>query len=61
MPRRTHAGSRRRGSRSEYPAPDFVDRVRHERERMAERVEALTQKLRAIDDYLDAVDGTAAS
>ncbi|MGW5743643.1 MerR family transcriptional regulator [Amycolatopsis sp. NPDC003861] len=38
-----------------YPAPDFVDRVRQERARMAERLDGLQKNLRAIDDYLDAV------
>ncbi|MFD9701845.1 MerR family transcriptional regulator [Lentzea sp. NPDC059081] len=42
---------------SEYPAPDFVSRVRVERDRMAERVAVLSKNLRAIDDYLDAVAG----
>jgi hypothetical protein len=40
---------------SSYPAPDFVSRVRQERERMAERLESLTRNLQAIDAYLDAV------
>ncbi|MEU4164662.1 MerR family transcriptional regulator [Actinoplanes sp. NPDC026670] len=40
---------------SQYPAPDFVLRVRQERDRMAKRVEALTRNLQALDAYLDAV------
>lgn len=40
---------------SQYPAPDFVSRVRQERDRMAERLESLTRNLQAIDAYLDAV------
>ncbi|BEL04803.1 hypothetical protein Q0Z83_029940 [Actinoplanes sichuanensis] len=40
---------------SQYPAPDFVRRVRQERDRMAKRVEALNRNLEALDAYLDAV------
>ncbi|GAA2568866.1 MerR family transcriptional regulator [Winogradskya consettensis] len=40
---------------SQYPAPDFVNRVRQERDRMAERLDSLTRNLQAIDAYLDAV------
>ena len=42
-------------SSSQYPAPDFVDRVCQERERMAERLASLAKNLQAMDDYLDAV------
>ncbi|GAA1614434.1 MerR family transcriptional regulator [Actinoplanes couchii] len=42
---------------SRYPAPDFVDRVRRERDRMADRLDALTRNLTAINAYLDAVTG----
>ncbi|WP_127502286.1 MerR family transcriptional regulator [Actinoplanes solisilvae] len=38
-----------------YPAPDFLSRVRQERDRMAERLECLTKNLKAIDAYLNAV------
>lgn len=40
---------------SQYPAPDFVRRIRQERSRMAERLDCLSKNLRAIDDYLDAL------
>lgn len=40
---------------SRYPAPDFVNRVREERDRMAERLDNLARNLKAMDDYLDAV------
>jgi len=40
---------------SQYPAPDFVNRVREERDRMAERLDNLARNLRAMDDYLEAV------
>ncbi|MFD4638264.1 MerR family transcriptional regulator [Lentzea sp. NPDC058436] len=40
---------------SQYPAPDFVSRVRLERGRMADRIAALSKNLHAIDDYLAAV------
>lgn len=40
---------------SQYPAPDFVSRIRQERSRMAERHDWLSKNLRAIDDYLDAL------
>lgn len=38
-----------------YPAPDFVARVREERDRMAARHAALSRNLEALDDYLNAV------
>ena len=38
-----------------YPAPDFVARVREERDRMAERHAALSRNLQALDDYLNAL------
>ncbi|WP_326569884.1 MerR family transcriptional regulator [Actinacidiphila glaucinigra] len=37
----------------QYPAPDFVSRVRQERSRMAERLACLAKNVQAIDDYLD--------
>jgi DNA-binding transcriptional MerR regulator len=40
---------------SQYPAPDFVERVQAERDRMAERLDSLTRNVRALDEYLDAV------
>ncbi|KUL26937.1 MerR family transcriptional regulator [Actinoplanes awajinensis] len=40
---------------SQYPAADFVNRVRQERDRMAERLDNLTRNLQAIDAYLAAV------
>ncbi|MFE2883592.1 MerR family transcriptional regulator [Streptomyces graminifolii] len=43
-------------ARSQYPAPDFVERVCQERERMAERLASLAKNLQAMDDYLDAVN-----
>ncbi|WP_436535971.1 MerR family transcriptional regulator [Actinoplanes sp. HUAS TT8] len=43
---------------SQYPAEDFVDRVRQERDRMARRLDELAKNLKAIDDYLAAVDAS---
>ncbi|MFE3165429.1 MerR family transcriptional regulator [Streptomyces sp. NPDC059224] len=40
---------------SQYPAQDFVARIRQERNRMAERLECLTRNLQALDDYLNAI------
>ncbi|GHH48049.1 MerR family transcriptional regulator [Lentzea cavernae] len=40
---------------SRYPAPDFLDRVREERDRMAGRLDDLARNLEAMDAYLDAV------
>ncbi|MFD9735764.1 MerR family transcriptional regulator [Umezawaea sp. NPDC059074] len=40
---------------SRYPAPDFVDRIRRERGRMAERHACLTKNLQAMDAYLAAI------
>lgn len=40
---------------SQYPAPDFVNRVREERDRMAARLDNLARNLKAMDDYLAAV------
>jgi len=39
----------------QYPAPDFVSRVREERDRIEERIVCLSKNLQAIDTYLDAV------
>jgi DNA-binding transcriptional MerR regulator len=39
----------------QYPAPDFVSRVREERDRIEERVVCLSRNLQAIDAYLNAV------
>jgi DNA-binding transcriptional MerR regulator len=39
----------------QYPAPDFVSRVREERDRIEERITCLSNNLQAIDTYLDAV------
>lgn len=39
----------------QYPAPDFLNRVRKERDRIEERVVCLSKNLQAIDAYLAAV------
>ncbi len=39
----------------QYPDPEFLDRVRLERNRIRERVECLTKNLQALDNYLDCV------
>ncbi|WP_438354856.1 MerR family transcriptional regulator [Microbacterium sp. CJ88] len=41
---------------STYDDPGFVRRIADERDRLRERVAVLSQNLRALDDYLDAVE-----
>jgi DNA-binding transcriptional MerR regulator len=40
---------------SKYDDPDFVQRIAVERDRLQERVALLSQNLRALDSYLNAV------
>lgn len=40
---------------SKYNDPEFVARIARERDRLQERVAVLSQNLKALDDYLNAV------